>query len=175
MKTSEIKAQHCYDVTTDQENGKFVFFYNESYLELICNTSYGVFSGVWINFNKPPLEFFTSISRDEFFTKISNNIYVISNEEQENYFLSLIEDNKSTLSKSIDTDALKNNISDFCFSGIFELDEFKELIATEFKEFNSICLKSDFKIFKVYNPYLILMYDNLIVPLIDKIKSEKPL
>ena len=127
---TENKLAKVYEVRNDGEYGTFILMYQEKYLEVICNTSFGTYAHVWNSPGKSAYDFLINMPYSTFIYKMSGGKHkVLDNDRQEKIMFDLI-DSVAPFKKwdESEIEYYKDIVSDVVHCGTQTKEDFKSNI-----------------------------------------------
>lgn len=176
IKIEENKKAKVYNIKNNGEYGTFVLMYQEKYLEIICHTSFGTYGHHWNAPGKDAFNFLINLSYESFIYKMTEgNQYVLDDVEQEKLMNELID--KLILEKNWnenDVKYYKELVESVVYCGKTTEKEFKERVVYSelFTELYDDDIENIITKEKV-DEQLKGLWNELWIPLIEKIKTEK--
>lgn len=176
MITENTKAK-VYEVRNNGEYGTFVLMFQEKYLEVICNTSFGTYAHTWNSPGSNPFEFLVNMSYGTFIYKMTQGKqYVLDSEAQEELMNQRI-DSLAPLKKWNEDDIgyYKELVEEAVYGGTVREEEFKsQIIHSELFEELYENEYEDIETKKKVDEQLQGLWNELWIPLIQKLKEENP-
>lgn len=173
---TENKLAKVYEVRNNGEYGTFVLMYQEKYLEVICNTSFGTYAHVWNSPGKSAYDFLINMPYSTFIYKMSGGKHkVLDNEAQEKMMSDLI-DSMAPLKEWNETDIeyYKDLVSEVVNSGTQTEEEFKShLVYSELFEELYENEYEDIEAVEKDNDQLEGLWKQLWLPLLEQLKQSK--
>ncbi len=173
-----IKENHTakiYHIRNNHEYGKFILFYQDNYLEIICHTTYGTYGHIWSSQGKNAYEFMLKMSFNTFVEKMSEGRHlIVDNDKQEELMIKkVIEIGKENNWSEKEIEYQKSLVQEICHCGYVNSEEFRMLICAS-ELFENIYNEDyeDIEVEEMINPHLESLWNELWVPLINKIKEE---
>lgn len=116
-----------YEVRNNGEYGTFILMYQEKYLEVICNTSFGVYAHVWNTPGSSAYDFLMEMPYSTFIYKMSGGKHqVLDNEGQEKIMCELIDSmTEEKQWTENDTEYYKQIVEEIVHCGTTTAEDFK--------------------------------------------------
>lgn len=175
MVEENTKAK-VYEVRNKGEYGTFVLMYQESYLEIICHTSFGTYGHTWNSPGKSAYDFMVDMPYETFIYKISQGKqYVLDNEKQEETMVQLVLDLAPLKEWNEDEiEFYKQLIEEVVYCGKVTEQEFKSQLV--YSELFDVLYDSEYDEIETVtkiDEQLVGLYHQLWLVLIEKLKEEK--
>ena len=173
-----IKESHSakiYHIRNGHEYGKFILFYQDNYLEIICHTTYGTYGNIWSSPGKSAYDFMLNMSFSTFVEKMSEGKHlIVDHDKQEELMIKKVieigEENK-WCKKEIEYQ--KSLVQEICHCGYVNSEEFRMLIcASELYENIYDEEYENIEIEEMIHPHLESLWHELWTPLIESLKEE---
>lgn len=172
----ENKLAKVYEVRNDGEYGTFVLMYQEKYLEVICNTSFGTYAHTWNSPGKSAYDFLIEMPYGTFIYKMSNGKHkVLDNDKQEIQMCEMIDN--IAASKEWDENSIeyyKDLVVENVHCGIVTAEEFKsQLVHSELFEELYENEYENIEVIEKDDSQLEGLWNELWIPLIKELKKSK--
>lgn len=173
-----IKENHTakiYHIRNNHEYGKFILFYQDNYLEIICHTTYGTYGHIWSSPGKNAYDFMINMSFNTFIQKMSEGKHlIVDHDKQEKLMIMKVEEiGKENKWNEREIEYQKSLVQEICHCGYVNAEEFKMLIcSSELYENIYNDEYENIEIEEMVHPHLENLWNDLWKPLVEKLKEE---